>query len=160
MFTKLPPIPSVVLVPSPELKDTVPPRVDTELVVPAYITKAPPSNIVPGRSVTIASPPFPLFASPLFNIIIPDAPELLVPVVNTIAPLPPASPAFSERIITVPLVVDIPTPGIIVTSPPVKLSVMEPAIIFTSPPTVQLDPPPVSTDNCILPAFPPVAAPV
>ena len=65
------------------------------------------------------SPPSPADAVPVPIDISPDAPHVVVPVLNISSPLTPATPAFKVRIIIVPLVDFVPNPLIMEIEPPV-----------------------------------------
>ena len=65
------------------------------------------------------SPPSPADAVPVPIDISPDAPHVVVPVLNISSPLTPFTPAFKVRIIIVPLVDSVPNPLIIEIEPPV-----------------------------------------
>jgi hypothetical protein len=86
---------------------------------------------------------------PVDTAIEPELPLLVVPELNTKAPLIPFAPAFTVPTVMAPLVVAVPAPLLIVTAPPV-CTVPAPAVTAMAPPkdnrlkpAVTVTPPPV-----------------
>ena len=86
----------------------------------------------------------------------PEFPELVVPVLNTNAPLTPAAPAFAVRMLTMPDVVAVPSPEPILRSPPV-CTVLRPLYASKNPPDPLV---PLPDTIKMEPLRPAVAAPV
>lgn len=88
--------------------------------------------------------------------IIPEDPELVVPVEKWIDPLTPAVPALAEPMLIAPLVEEMPVPDRIETNPPVAAELLPPATTTSPPSLLELAP----TDKMMDPAVPDAAEPV
>jgi hypothetical protein len=106
-----------VAVPSPELKLTAPPV--CTVLRPEYTCTEPPAPLVPLPTDTETRPPRPAVAAAVPSISAPLLPVLELPELNTSAPLAPVVPEFALRIVTTPLDVDVPSPLLRLTAPPV-----------------------------------------
>ena len=85
----------------------------------------------------------------------PELPVLAVPVLKISMPLTPLVPELMDRIVMAPLDVDVPSPLLRLTAPPV-CTVLRPAYACRDPPTPLV---PLPADKEIRPARPVVAAP-
>jgi len=147
---------AVVLEPVPALMLIFPATCEFAVVSPAVIVIAPPSRVDPEPTLRINDPPFPLVAEPVATLIKPLVPELVVPLEKINDPEIPVVPALTVCNTTEPLLVDVPTPVLILIEPPVS-GVLVPADDIISPPAVVA---PVPIDKIMSPAFPPAAFPV
>lgn len=108
--------------PNAELKplviDTRPPLADVD--APPDRTISPPVPLVPDPTVMYTEPPRPSLdvPDPMYNA--PLLPALELPVLSTSVPLTPAVPAFDVCSSKAPLLVAVPNPLLIETSPPVS----------------------------------------
>ncbi len=104
-------------VPSP--LDTLRTPPDAAVLRPESTCKLPPAPQVPLPTVTSNVPPRPSVAAPDPSTTAPLFPPLEDPELNMSAPLPPATPAFTLRMVTEPLLVAVPSPEDKLTAPPV-----------------------------------------
>jgi hypothetical protein len=86
----------------------------------------------------------------------PLAPLLVVPVLKLMCPLTPRVPASGVFTMTVPLLLELPDPVVMLMDPPVRDEVV-PAMLDTSPPVFSL---PAPTVKSMLPPRPTVPVPV
>ena len=80
---------------------------------------SPPVVAVPDFTDTTMFPPRPSVAAPVFSLILPDEPLLVVPVIKLRLPLIPPTPAFRDCTITEPLDVRLLVPVVNEIEPPV-----------------------------------------
>jgi hypothetical protein len=110
-------VPLLEAVPSP--LDTLNNPPDAVVLRPDSTCTLPPAPQVPLPTVTITIPPRPSVATPEPKAKAPLFPPLEDPVLNTSAPLPPVAPAFMVRMVTVPLLLAVPSPEDRLSAPPV-----------------------------------------
>jgi len=91
----------------------------TEVLRPAKAWKEPPAPHAPLPTVKKTPPARPPVATPEPIDTAPELPLLLEPVLKNNEPLTPNLPAFKLRITTLPLVVAVPSPDEMRTTPPV-----------------------------------------
>jgi hypothetical protein len=105
------------------------------LVIPPFRKMLPPLlELEP--AVIDTRPPCPSFWFPVASVIVPDDPELVVPVKNTILPLIPVSPASRVRRTIEPLDLGVDSPLSRETNPPVFVSdELGPALKSIFPPS-------------------------
>jgi len=123
--------PLVNAVPSPDPMLMLPP----EFVVlrPELSKMLPPAPLVPLPTESNKRPARPEVAAPEPSKTAPLLPLLALPDEKMSIPLTPADPAFKLRIVTMPLVVAVPSPLETSNDPPVLL-VLRPAIVWSAPP--------------------------
>jgi hypothetical protein len=110
-------MPLVLVVPAPLLNESIPPLAVELVVLPlTKITSPPPFVLAP--EITLIEPPFPPVALPVVIETYPEEPLLLVPDLNPILPLTPASPDVAVDNTIALLEVDVDKPVIIAIKPP------------------------------------------
>jgi hypothetical protein len=113
-------------VPSPLLRLTAPPV--CTVLRPAEACTDPPTPLVPLPTVISTMPARPSVDTPVPISIEPELPPLAVPVLKISMPLTPVVPELMDRIVMVPLDVDVPSPLLKLMAPPV-CTVLRPAYI-------------------------------
>jgi hypothetical protein len=86
---------------------------------PDVAERTPPAPLVPLPTPIVIPPLRPPVAAPVLSVTAPELSSFDVPVANTSLPELPDVPAFSDLIVTVPLVVVVLLPDVSVKPPPV-----------------------------------------
>jgi hypothetical protein len=86
---------------------------------PDVAERTPPAPLVPLPTPIVIPPPRPPVAAPVLSVTAPELSSFDAPVANTSLPELPDVPAFSDLIVTVPLVVVVLLPDVSVKPPPV-----------------------------------------
>ena len=81
-----------------DMEPPVAPVVPSASLLPANTDICPPSNVLPSPTLIVISPPSPIHAVPVPIDIDPDPPHVVIPELNTNAPLTPFVPASGDRI--------------------------------------------------------------
>jgi len=120
--------PLVDAVPSPDEMRMTPPV--NNVLRPEDTYTSPPTPLVPLPTLTTIAPLRPAVDVPEPKKTAPELPLVAVPVLKYSAPLAPLVPPFADRILTMPLVVAVPSPLTKLNKPPV-FTVLKPAATRT-----------------------------